>query len=88
MGKENKNLDKILFLFTDSYPYKNSEFEYVFLNHEILALSKAYSKVYIFPRNYNLDTFSLPDNVECDRLYSLFFKNKLLRVLFLLRALI
>lgn len=86
MGKENKNLDKILFLFTDSYPCKNSGFEYVFLNHEILALSKVFSKVYIFPRNYNLDTFSLPDNVECDRLYPLFFNNKLLRALFLLRA--
>jgi len=55
------NLYKTLFLFTDSFPYHTRE---VYIETEILYLSKHFKKIYIFPINVSGVARPVPDNVE------------------------
>lgn len=55
------NNNKILFLFTDSFPYNTNE---VYLETEILYLSKYFEKIIIFPINITGKVRKVPLNVE------------------------
>ena len=50
-----------IYIFTNAYPYNNSE---PFFHSELLSIAQNYESVKIFPKEKGNLTFELPVNVE------------------------